>query len=59
MALLLDAVAASGLNTSGNIGFKQFSFRHITRVLRDGSFGIFHISRFPDMLWSPLPFGFR
>src|SRR5919202_6923428 len=42
-ALLSDSVAASGLNTSGNIGFKQFSFRHITRVLQDGSFGIFHI----------------
>jgi hypothetical protein len=43
MALLVDAVAASGLNTSGNIGFKRFSFRHITRVLQDGSFGILHI----------------
>lgn len=59
MALLSDAVAAVSLLHSGNIGFKQFSFRHITRVSRDGSFGIFHISRFPDMLLSPPPFGFR
>ena len=32
MALLLDAVAAVSLLHSGNMGFKQSSFRHITRV---------------------------
>ena len=43
MALLLDAVAAVSLLHTGNIGFRQFGFRHITRVLRDGSIGTFRI----------------
>jgi hypothetical protein len=43
MALLSDAVAAVSVLHAGNMGFKQSSFRHITRASRDGSFGIFHI----------------
>jgi hypothetical protein len=57
MALLSDAVAAVSLLHSGNIGFKQSSLRHITRALRDGSFGIFHI--LPLSRHAVVPLAFR
>jgi hypothetical protein len=57
MTPLSDAVAAVSLLHSGNIGFKQFSFRHITRVLRDSSFGIFRI--LPLSRHAVVPFTFR
>src|SRR3954469_10955965 len=52
-----DAVAASVRLHRWGLGFRQYSFRPITRVLRDGTFSVF---QWLPLFWHALvPSGFR
>ena len=53
---VIDAVAASVRLHRWGLGFRQCSFRHITRVLQDGTFSVFQCP--PLFRHAPFPSGF-
>jgi hypothetical protein len=53
----MDAVAAGVRLHRWGLGFRQYSFRPITRVLRDGTFSVF---QWLPLFWHAIvPSGFR